>query len=208
MTCGWIPSVRYLGLVVLAVAVCGCAQRTANQHQYVLAASRPGASVAAQSSAILEVRRFTIDAAFADRQLVYRLGASEYESDFYHEFLVTPAVMVTDRVRQWLAHSGVFANVLVPQSRLTPSHVLEGNITALHGDFRDASAPMAVVELRCFLIDETPSAQTVLLSKTYEATLPVESRDAEALVATLDRCIARVLTRLENDLKTVLSGDG
>lgn len=208
MTCGWIPSVRYLGLVVLAVAVCGCAQRTANQHQYVLAAGRPETSVAAQSDAILEVRRFTVDAAFADRPLVYRIGASEYESDFYHEFLVTPAVMVTDRVRRWLVRSGVFANVLVPASRMTPSHVLEGNITALHGDFRDESAPVAVVELRCFLLDETPLAQTVLLSKAYEATQPVESRDAEALVAALDRCLAHILTRLEDDLKTVLSRDG
>ena len=43
----------------------------------------------------LAVRGFTLDPVYDCRGLMYRKGESEYESDFYHEFLVAPLPPVT-----------------------------------------------------------------------------------------------------------------
>ena len=99
-----------------------------------------------QSSIHLEVRRFSVDSVYASKELMYRQGPLAYQIDHYHEFVIEPGQMITEKARTWLMQSGLFARVLDPGTLSVPSHCLEGNVTALYGDFRDKSAPAAVVE--------------------------------------------------------------
>jgi len=190
----------------LVLALSGCARTAVDKRYYILEAVRPGEPSAVQTDTVLEVRRFTIDAAFADPGLVYRRDELVYESDFYHEFLVAPAVMVTERTRLWLARSGMFERVLGSGSRLEPTYTLEGNITMLYGDLSDASAPEAVMELHCFLLASEDADEAVVSGKVYGASNPLEARTADALVKALDRCLTQILERLEADLKQSLAG--
>ena len=201
-------SVRFSVCVIwaaLLLTLSGCARTAVDKRYYILEAVRPGEPAAAQTDTILEVRRFTIDTAFAQPGLVYRRDALVYESDYYHEFLVAPAVMVTERTRLWLARSGMFERVLAPGSRLEPTYTLEGNITMLCGDLTDASAPKAVMELRCFLLASEDADETIVSGKSYNASNPLEARTADALVRALDRCLTQILERLEADLKQSLA---
>lgn len=201
-------SIRFFGgLVATAsvVALAGCHARTYDKRHYILEASRPDAPVEASSDAVLEVRRFAIDAAFADKGLVYRRDEFVYESDFYHEFLVTPAVMVTERTRLWLARSGLFQRVLTLGSRVQPDYTLEGDITALYGDFRDQAAPQAVMELHCFLLAKDDPDKTVVWGNVYKASVPLDGETADALVQAFDRCLVQILERLEQDLRESLA---
>ena len=189
----------------LVLTLGGCVRTSVDKRYYILGAVRPGESAAVQTDTVLEVRRFTIDAAFADQGLVYRRDEFVYESDFYRAFLVAPAVMVTEKTRLWLARSGMFERVLTPGSRLEATHTLEGNITMLYGDLSDASAPKAVMELHCFLIANDDPDETVVLHRVYGASNPLESQSTDALVEALDRCLVHILARLEKDLGQSLS---
>jgi hypothetical protein len=111
----------FVGLASI-VLLSGCTPATYNIRQYVLEATRPGQPAETQSQAVLAVNRFAIDAAFADNSFVYRLEEFAYESDFYHRFLIAPAVMVTEQTRLWLARSGLFECVAIPGGRLEPAH--------------------------------------------------------------------------------------
>jgi len=192
--------------IALAVTLSGCVRTSVNKRYYILEAVRQGGPAAMQADAVLEVHRFTIDAAFADKGLVYRRDELVYESDFYHEFLVSPAVMVTEKTRLWLARSGMCERVLTPGSRLESTHTLEGNITMLYGDLSDASAPKAVMELHCFLLANGEADEKVAFGKVYGASNPLEAQSADALVKALDRCLTQILERLEEDLKQSLVG--
>ena len=185
---------------VLMLMALGCAQSTPNGSDYLLSATRPGGPAPAGSKAILEVRRFSIDAEFANRGLVYRTGDFQFEGDAYREFLIAPAQMITQGTRDWLSRSGLFDQVLVPGSRFQPTHTLEGNILALYGDLRDAAAPAAVMELRCFLIADEDAAPRVLLARNYTSVKPLQADSAEGLVEALDACLVEILTNLERDL--------
>lgn len=201
MTCmgSWKLLPMSSGIVVMLMTF-GCAQRASNGSDYVLAATRQANPAATGGAAILEVRRFSVDAEFARRGFVYRTGEFKFEVDAYREFLIAPAQMITEKTRDWLSLSGLFDHVLLPGSRLQPTHVLEGNVLALYGDLRDATAPSAVMELRCFLIADEDATPRILFARNYKSVKPLRTNRAEDLVEALDACLVEVLTNLEKDL--------
>jgi cholesterol transport system auxiliary component len=190
---------------VFSLMVSGCAEPSANSRFYVLETARPATPAAKEGKAILGVPRFTVDAAYAGRGLVYRLDEHRYESDAYNEFLVSPTVMITERTRDWLAESGLFAQVLGSGSGVEATHRLEANITALYGDFRDKDGPKAVVEMRFFLLrTERGVDPEIVFAKPYQATVDVTTADPEGVITGLDHCLQTILADLEEDLAGVV----
>jgi cholesterol transport system auxiliary component len=198
-------SYLYVNLLVSVLLLSSCGGRQAyNKRYFILDAKRPGPGVEAKKQITLDVRRFTVDSAFESRALVYRKGEFEYETDFYNEFLISPADMVTEKTRMWLSQSGLFARVLDKGSRLEPTHTLEGNITAFYGDFREKSSPQAVMEIHVFLIASKASTDSVRFGNSYKASVGLKSGGTEGLVEALDDCLEQILKGLERDLQREL----
>jgi len=194
-------------VLVWLMTLSGCTRpETYNKKYYVVNTSRQTEPARIQTDFILEVSRFTIDSAFSGSGLVYRIGDAEYESDFYNEFLASPSAMISDTMRNWLSRSRLFKRVLDPGSQIDPTHMIEGNITALYGDVRVASSPRATIEMRIFLLEaETGDEPLPVFGKTYTASTVMESDDPEGLVEGLGRCLQKILSALENDLAERLS---
>ncbi len=206
MTRTWTRGALYLVAAICSLVPTGCSGPTsANRRFFMLEASRQAAPAAREGKAILAVPRFTIDAAYAGRGLVYRLDEHRYESDSYNEFLIAPTMMVTEKTRDWLAGSGLFAQVLSSTSGADPTHRIEANITALYGDFRDKAAPKAVIEMRFFLLrTESGIDPEIVFAKSYRAACDIRTADPEGLVAGFDDCLRTILTELERDLADVV----
>ncbi len=184
----------------------GCATgRSYEEHYYLLEAVRPGEPGEPGGDAALEVHRFSVDSAFAAKNLVYRLDERRYETDYYRQFLIAPGTMITERTRRWLADSGLFGQVLPVGSRIPATHALEGNVTALYGDFADESTPAAVMEIRLFLLTTSGGEERVVFAQTYRAAMPVRDRTAEVFIEALNRSLVEILTRLEADLRQALA---
>lgn len=194
-----------IALVLSGIVASGCSPSTAVQEYYMLDAARQAAPAAAPSDAMLEVRRLSIDSAFASKSLIYRKGQAQYEPDFYREFLVSPAPMITEQTRRWLADAGMFKQVLPAGTQIVPTYSLEGTITALYGDFRDESGPQAVLEIRYFLVEHKPVDGAIIFSRSYRVTNPVLVRTVQALMDALTKDLTEILTRLEADLQTTLA---
>ncbi len=202
--------VQQAGLTAL-LAFCiaastGCApQEPYNKKHYILRAERQGQPLADGTEKVLEVRHFTIDSAFSGRGLVYRTGPLRYDTDFYNEFLASPEVMIADKVRHWMAESKLFKRVVEGGSYTEPTHVLEANVIALYGDFRDRAAPEAVLKMRIFVLDMTSDdAPEVVFGETYEVSHRIEGGDPDGVVAAMDACLVRILQSLESDLAKAL----
>ncbi|RKY06624.1 MAG: hypothetical protein DRP56_07075 [Planctomycetota bacterium] len=196
---------RYKTLMViglLMVLLCtGCAQRKAVvKDTFLLDAQRGGESIQAASEMILAVGPFSIAPAFGGKGLVYRTGDNQYESDFYNEYFVSPAAMMTEQTRNWLAGSGVFAQVLSPVSSVEPTGILEGHIKQIVADVRDKANPQAVLEITFFLLGQHKRERTIRFQKTYSAAHLLESKTAPACIAALNQCLTDILQDLEKDL--------
>lgn len=202
-----LPACFYTIMLMWLVTHSGCSStETYSKKYYILNADRQTESVRTQTDCILEVSRFTIDSAFSGNGLVYRVGDFEYESDFYNEFLASPSAMISDTMRTWLSTSRLFRRVLNPGSQIDPTHIVEGNITALYGDFRDISSPKATIEMRVFLLKvEAGDEPLPVFGKTYKSSIGIEFEDSEGLVEALGRCLQKILSTLESDLAERLS---
>jgi hypothetical protein len=189
-------------LLVWLVTLSGCSSTdTYNKKYYVLNTDRQVEPVGTQTDYVLEVCRFTVDSAYSGSGLVYRVSDFEYESDFYNEFLASPSAMITDKTRNWLSKSRLFKRVLDSGSQIDPTHIIEGNITALYGDFRDPLSPKAIIEMRIFLLKvETGQEPLPVFGKTYTSSISIGSDGPEGLVEALDRCLRGILSTLESDL--------
>ena len=190
-----------LSLIASALIIAGCGSKSYDKQHYILDTQRVRPAVTGDKSSVVEVRRYTVASAFSSKSLIYRTGEFKYESDFYNEFLVDPSAMITEKTRNWLSDSGLFRRVLDPGSDADPSHVIQGDIIALYGDFRVKSAPKAVMEARIFLSEtKTPSESGIVFGKTYKSSVGLDTREPEDLVAAFDRCLVEILTDFEQDL--------
>jgi cholesterol transport system auxiliary component len=201
-----LPWLLHLVLLGFGIALCGCAQSApAYRKYYALDTTRQGGPTQIHTDATLRLRRFNVDEAFASRELVNRLDEFRYETDYYHQFLVPPGVMITEKTRDWLANSGLFGRVTAAGGRVESTYLLEGNVIDLYADFRKASAPVAILEIRFFLLVGAEASESVALAETYKAAAPISDRTAEAVVEAFSRDLDDILPRLEGDVEKVIA---
>ncbi|MDK2973011.1 MAG: cholesterol transport system auxiliary component [Candidatus Sumerlaeota bacterium] len=193
---------RLLLLALLTTTLSGClrlAKSYPERHEYLLAAERTApARGNGGADTVLAVQPFRSSPAFAKRPFLVKSGPSQFEPDFYHLFLVPPDRNVTEVAASWLDASGVFGQVVPSSSAAPPTHVLEGRVVSLHGEY--GAQPAAHLTLQATLLDLRGNAPKVALHRTYEETAPLAKGTPEALADGWNRALAAVLTRLETDI--------
>jgi cholesterol transport system auxiliary component len=188
-------------VLVLVVLGSGCVSRHSYaKRQFVLEANRPDQPAGPSHDVVLAVRGFTIDPVCDSLGLLCRKGESEYESDFYNQFLVAPQALISSQTRAWLTQSGKFKTVLEPGSLIEATYILEGNVLALYGDFRGQGLPQAVMQIRVFAVANKASGPQIAFARDYRASREATGQTAEALVAAFNQCLEQILTELETDL--------
>ncbi|MBI3855319.1 MAG: membrane integrity-associated transporter subunit PqiC [Planctomycetes bacterium] len=187
--------------LVALVAATGCVDLKSSypdRKLYTLAAERPGAAAAPAKESVLRVRRFTASKLSEGSELVTRTAEAVYESDFYNAFFVPPAMQLTEQTQRWLGASGLFSAVVGTGSTLPETHVLEGNLVALHADRRGAAA--AVMEIQFMLVRVSSEPTAVLFQKNYREAVALSEDGPDAVVRGWNGALGRVLAGLEADL--------
>lgn len=178
---------------------------------YVLTAARPGSDPVSADKTVLKIKKFRALPRFEGRGLVYRTSDYRYESDYYHEWFLAPNAMLTQQAHDWLAGAGLFRHVLASASTVEETHLLEGTVTALYGDYRDRASPKAVLGLQVVLIAGQGDA-AVLMQRDYQEAAEMAALTPDALMRGWETALQRVLTKVEGDLTTLLrqtrSADG
>jgi cholesterol transport system auxiliary component len=192
-----------LALLVFCAACAGIERRYPDRHYFVLDAGANKSPSDSPANEILQISGIRVSPRYADRSFVYRTSEAGYESDFYNQFLIAPASLITEEVRKALIESQVFKYVISAASPLQPSYVLEGAVNALYGDFRDADSPRAVLEMEFFLTSEIPAKPGILTQKRYVKSIPLTGRTPEALIKGWNQALEEVLTSLEADLQAI-----
>jgi len=205
-----IPFRSLLFLLLTACVLGGCmrlAHRPPAKTSYVLSAPRPAKAPSAVGSAILQVVPMRISPRFNGRSFVYRQSPSQYQTDFYHDFLVAPANLVQEEVVHWLSDSGLFASVSSSAGPLPPDFLLQGRITELYGDYSSKS-PSARLAISFMLLDRHTTDHPVQLQQDYHSDVPLAGHETEALVEAWNAGLTDILNRLEEDLgNTMLTID-
>lgn len=190
-------------LLAIAVLLTGCginiSRDLPDRKYYALEVNRGGPVNQAIEGAVLKVAGVRVSPRYKGRELVYRRGQLAWESDFYNQWFVLPAHMLTAQVREWLRASALFEYVPETGSHIEATHILESNVVSLYGDFREK--PEAVIEMQFFVIREEAGRTGIVFKKDYSRNVPMSKASAEALVAGWNRGLEEILAALEEDLK-------
>ncbi|QBQ54852.1 hypothetical protein [Nitrosococcus wardiae] len=154
---------------------------------------------------VLEVVPFRITPRYRDRVWVYRGADSWYPAEEEQAFLLPPQVLVTEQVSDYLRHSGLFGAVVEGESRLRVTHLLEGAVTALYGDFSDPKAPRAVLEVQFFLINPQVDPPKSLLQTGFRTESEISEVTPQALVQGWNKGLESILWNFENDLRRLFN---
>jgi ABC-type uncharacterized transport system auxiliary subunit len=168
------------------------------KQRYILQAQRKTDQNEASGKLVVKVRNFHISSKFSSKSLTYRTSEFNYNTDFYNEFLTSPASNITEETIKWLGQSGVFANVAETQSNAQSDLLLEGTVTDLYGDYRNKSRPRAVMNIWFAMLDND---RNIEFRKSYEAIIKLDSKTPEELIKGLSSCLEKILTNLESDLR-------
>jgi uncharacterized lipoprotein YmbA len=194
----------WLGVLILAASLAACVsleKSYPDKRYFVLEAGGRMPTFNPSLAGILQVANVRVSPRYEDRLFVYRISDASYEADFYNQFLIAPAALIAQEMRRELARSQLFRHVIGASSQLEPTHVLECMVDALYGDFRDPSAPKAVIEMEVFLSKEAGNKAEIVAAKRYAKAVAISGRSPEALVKGWNEALEAILSALAADLK-------
>lgn len=152
---------------------------------------------------VLMVRPFSLAPGYHPKELTYRTGEFRYESDYYNQFVTDIGQQMAEQTRNWLSQSGCCAHVVPPGSSLKATHMLEGNITRLYGDFRDKTKAQACVSITFYLIDITKRQPGIIVSESIEKKTTIPEATAENLIKAYQNCLQHILENFEKRLSEI-----
>ena len=189
-------------LLALASGCVGIERSYPDKRYFVLEVNRNVNPSNSPGNGVLQIANIRVSPRYEDKGFIYRTSGSGYESDFYNQFLVSPAALLGEELRKGLAQSQIFRHVINASSQLEPTHVLEGVVDALYGDFRDPGAPRAVLEMEFFLRKESASKADIVAARRYAKSVAVNGRSPEALVKGWNEALDAILSSLVADLRS------
>lgn len=199
-----------IGFCALLCLVSGCIRLESSypeKRYFLIDISRQEDVSPRATDEVLRVVTFSVSPQYEGKDFVYRKGDVVYESDFYNEFLISPSDMFTEQIRQWVARSGLFGQVADLASYNEPTFFLGGTVTAMYGDFRNVSAPKAIMEIEFLLSRDVSDKGEVAFQKRYHTEIPLDRASAQALVKGWNEALRQILTDFEKDLWNGLKGN-
>jgi hypothetical protein len=189
---------RYAAMIIMAIALSGC-KTTEECGAFMLDVERSEILTVADNDLVLRVDRFGALSPFKYKELVYRKSDLEFETDYYHQFLIQPEDMIMRAAYDWFSGAGLFGNVVRWDNSSQATHTIKGFITSLYGDFSDEASFSAVMEIEITLLDLRHEKPQTVLEKTYSSRTGFESRQALSLIHGYGLCLEEILAKIEND---------
>ena len=195
---------RALGIVaaiVIASALVACSlSRPSLARRTFLLEPAPPPMASVQKLVSLRVGLVNVAAPYRGKAFVYRQDELKFEADYYNEFFVAPAAMLSEATAHALAAANVFRRTVSPGASDVGDYVLDGFASELYGDLREPSKPVAAVAITFYLSPANALAPNVIWSREYRQRVPVSEATPDAFARAWNAGLSTILADLARDL--------
>jgi cholesterol transport system auxiliary component len=187
----------------MLVAGCSALSREAPVRQTFLIETPALSAVARSQPGALRVGNVNVAAPFRGKPFIYRMSDLRFETDFYVEFLVPPAAMLTEQTARALDRAKPFARIAGPGATADAEWVLDGFASALYADAREAGKPAAELVITYYLTPAGGNERTPVWSHEYHQHVAMRDSTAPAYADALNKAFAEIVAELARDLAAV-----
>jgi uncharacterized lipoprotein YmbA len=118
---------------------------------------------------------------FNQLDFLYRINSDRYLEDYYHTFLVAPAIQLDTQFRDYLKANGHF-NLNITRVAGAKNRV-KMKLVELYADYRDRNNPQAVVTLNFVLTKLVNGKAVVIMDKELRSAISLNQKTSECLLA-------------------------
>jgi cholesterol transport system auxiliary component len=188
---------------IVALASCSLSRPTPVKAMFLLEPTMPAVGAAPKPVSV-RVGLINVAAPFRSKTFVYRDSELKYDADFYDEFFVAPAIMLSDATAKALSAANVFRRV-VPAGATgdDAEYVLDGFASELYGDVRNPAAPVAALTVTFYLSPTNVVNPGVIWSREYQQRVAFSGAGADALARGWNAALSALLADLARDLAAV-----
>jgi uncharacterized lipoprotein YmbA len=189
-------------LIAMAFVLSACSLPTRAPiapTSWMVAPERVGQPRQARTHYWLKIGPVAVAPPFDGKSLVYRLGDTRYEKDFYNIYTSIPAEMIGNAERRWINQSNIFSAALGQGNSYFPYYILQATVNEFYGDYR--IKPEAVVSIE-FLLSYTNGAKgsSLIGVNRYTKRIPLTDNTPEALVFGQQQALAEIFKEYEAQL--------
>ena len=193
----------FFTLAVAALVGCSAITRPSPVRQTFLLEPPLSQAVAQPKAGALRVGSINVAAPYRGKAFVYRMTDLKFETDFYVEFLVPPAAMLTEQTARALERAKPFARIAGPGISMDSDWVLDGFASALYADTREAGKPAAELAITYYLTTAGGFEQTPFWTHEYRERVPMRDASSTAYAEALNTAFGRIVDALARDLAGV-----
>jgi ABC-type uncharacterized transport system auxiliary subunit len=188
-----------LALVTAAMAACSLSRESVAKRTFLLEpAPPPMASV--QKLTSLRVGLVNVAAPYRGKAFVYRQSELKYDADFYSEFFVSPAAMLSESTARALSAANVFRRTVPPGASDPADYTLDGFASELYGDMRDPAKPFAALAITYYLTPSNALSPNVIWTREYRQRAPATEATPDAFAKAWNVALSAILADLARDL--------
>ncbi len=188
-----------VAIAAIVLAGCSLSRPAPVKQQYLLDPPAPAAVAKSQPTSV-RIGNVNVAAPFRGRSFVLREADLRYETDYYNEFLVPPATMLTELTGRALERSKAFSRVVPPGYSADADWVLDGFVSSLYGDERDGKKVSADVTVSYFLFQSGGGSGMPVWTRDYQKHVPLAASTTEAYAAALNTAFGEIFAELARDL--------
>jgi cholesterol transport system auxiliary component len=191
-----------LAALAVAALVAGCSAITREapvRQTFLLEPKLPPALTQSQPGA-LRVGVVNVAAPYRGKTFVYRMSELRFETDFYVEFLVPPAAMLTEQTTRALVSARPFTRIAGPGAAADADWVLDGFASALYADIRNEGKPDAELSITYYLTPAGGTEQTPVWTHEYTRHAAMRDGSAAAYADALNAAFGEIVAELAQDL--------
>lgn len=198
-------NLKLFSCLIFCFLVAGCfPSKYVERQQYMFSApfkhSKHTANYAARK---VLISRTSIAVPFDQLFFLYRISDTQYVTDFYNGFLVSPAQQFDGILVNYLYANANFYPVTIEGAEVT-EYFLNTEITEIYADYRNRDKPQAVIGVHMALMqqDKDKDKTKIILTKRFRAATPLCVKDTASLMAAWNADLRIILREMTTTLRT------